>query len=31
VEEVPVVSETIEPSSISSSTMKELEKDIDNK
>ena len=31
VEEVPVVSETIEPSSISSSTMKELEKDIENK
>ena len=31
VEEVAVVSETIEPSSISSSTMKELEKDIDNK
>tara|TARA_R110000824_G_scaffold14378_8_gene61220 strand:- start:979 stop:1728 length:750 start_codon:yes stop_codon:yes gene_type:complete len=31
VEEVAVVSETIEPSSISSSTMKELEKDIENK
>ena len=31
VEEVPVVSETIEPSSISPSTMKELEKDIENK
>ena len=31
VEEVPVVSETIEPSSISSSTMKELEQDIENK
>ena len=31
VEEVSVVSETIEPSSISSSTMKELEKDIENK
>jgi hypothetical protein len=31
IEEVPVVSETIEPSSISSSTMKELEKDIENK
>ena len=31
VEEVPVVNETIEPSSISSSTMKELEKDIENK
>jgi hypothetical protein len=31
VEEVPVVSETVEPSSISSSTMKELEKDIENK
>ena len=31
VEEVSIVSETIEPSSISSSTMKELEKDIENK
>ena len=31
VEEVPVVSGTIEPSSISSSSMKELEKDIENK
>jgi len=31
IEEVPVVSETIEPSSIFSSTMKELEKDIENK
>ena len=31
VEEVPVVSETIEPSSISPSTMKELEKYIENK
>ena len=31
VEEVPVVSETIEPSSISSSTIKELEQDIENK
>jgi hypothetical protein len=31
VEEVPVVSETVEPSSISSSTMKELEQDIENK
>ena len=31
VEEVAVVSETIEPSSISSSTMKELEQDIENK
>ena len=31
VEEVPVVSETVESSSISSSTIKELEQDIENK